>query len=189
MLFSKCNEKCKGKSDEITNTCYKNLYWKVTFSIITVRNEVAKVMFLHLCVCPQGALPHCMLNYHSLEQTQPSWSRRPGADTPPGAGTPRAAPPQEQTPPLQQTATVVDGTHPTGMHSCWTLICKCHEGGVIKIVCHFLSWFKRLTWDTHQSIIHQNIIYGTNCVHFLFIYLCTDLYIETWPTVNTIIAQ
>ena len=29
--------------------------------VITVRNEVAKVMFLHLSVCPQGGLPQCML--------------------------------------------------------------------------------------------------------------------------------
>ena len=26
-------------------------------TIFTVRNEVAKVMFLHLCVCPQGGMP------------------------------------------------------------------------------------------------------------------------------------
>ena len=41
------------------------------------------------------------------------------AGTPPGPGTP---PPWDQAPPptpLQQTATVADGTHPTGMHSCY----------------------------------------------------------------------
>ena len=32
--------------------------------IVTVRNEVVKVMFLHLSVCPQGGvLPQCMLAY------------------------------------------------------------------------------------------------------------------------------
>ena len=43
-------------------------------------NEVAKVMFLHLCVSPQGGLPQCMLGYHPPL----------GAGTPPspGAGTP-----------------------------------------------------------------------------------------------------
>ena len=61
--------------------------------------------------------------------------RPPGADNPlsrhpPGAGTPQADTPQsrhplEQTPPRadtlppQQMATVTDGTHPTGIHSCF----------------------------------------------------------------------
>ena len=90
--------------------------------LFTVRNEVAKVMFLHLSVSPRGGgLPQCVLGYH-----------------PPGAGThtPRSRPslgsrhtPLEQAPPpractlrsrhpSQQTAIVADGTHPTGMHSC-----------------------------------------------------------------------
>ena len=81
--------------------------------IFTVRNEVAKVMFLHLSVCPQGGV--CL---------SACWDT-----TPPS--TQEQAPPQEQTPPLgpdppsrhppptQQTATVADGTHPTGMHSCF----------------------------------------------------------------------
>ena len=58
----------------------------------------------------------------------PSRSRHPtpGADTPPQAGTPQGADtPPEQAPPgggtPQQTATVTDGTHPTGMHSCWRI--------------------------------------------------------------------
>ena len=85
--------------------------------IITVRNEVAKVMFLQVCVCPQwvsaprgclvpggpgpgeegvpgpggcliwGGLPQCMLGYQ---------------------------------PPLPgETATAADGTYLTGMHSCF----------------------------------------------------------------------
>ena len=47
---------------------------------------------------PWGGLPQCMLGYH-----------------PPGTRHP-----QEQAPP-QQMATVADGTHPTGMHSCFRL--------------------------------------------------------------------
>ena len=52
--------------------------YKLLGCIITVRNEVAKVMFLHLSVCPQRGwvLPQCMLGYP------------PGADTPPRADTP-----------------------------------------------------------------------------------------------------
>ena len=75
-----------------------------SLSLFTVRNEVAKVMFLHLSVCPQGgsASVHAGL--------PPPQSRHP-----PGADPPRSRPPP------QQTATVADGTHPTGMHSCSTL--------------------------------------------------------------------
>ena len=58
--------------------------------IFTVRNEVAKVMFLQVCVCP--------------------WGRG-------SASVHVGIPSREQTPP-QQTATAADGTHPTGMHSC-----------------------------------------------------------------------
>ena len=43
-----------------------------TFLLVTVRNEATKVIFLYLCVCPQGGLPQCMLGYHPLpEQTPP----------------------------------------------------------------------------------------------------------------------
>ena len=74
--------------------------------IFTVRNEVAKVMFLHLFVILStggtasvyAGIPH---------------SPSPG---PPGPGTP---PPGPGTPPEEQTTTVADGTHPTGMHSCY----------------------------------------------------------------------
>ena len=61
-----------------------------------------------------GGLPQCMLGYHPL-----------GADNPPEPGTPRANTPfplgtrhpPSRHPLPQQTATVVDGMHPTGMHS------------------------------------------------------------------------
>ena len=73
----------------------------------TVRNEVAKVMFLHLSA---GIPPS------PREQAPP-----PGADNPPREQAPpqeQAPPPREQTPPPQQTATVAECMHPTGMHSC-----------------------------------------------------------------------
>ena len=124
----------------------------LTFALtpFTVRNEVAKVMFLQASVFPQGdgvsasvhagmpqppgadtPLEQTPRNRHppgadpdppSREQTPPLWSRHPpsgsrypweqtlpipGADTSP-----------EQTPP-RDTATAADGTHPTGMHSCF----------------------------------------------------------------------
>ena len=43
----------------------------------------------------------------------------PWADTPPGQTHPEQTPPRTDTP--RQTATAVDGTHPTGMHSCFTI--------------------------------------------------------------------
>ena len=55
-----------------------------------------------LSVHKGGGQPQCMLGYHH----------------PPGAGIPT----RSRHPPPQQTATVADGTHPTGMHSCSTLI-------------------------------------------------------------------
>ena len=80
-----------------------------TNMVITVRNEVAKVMFLQACVCPHGGggwcLPQCMLGYP------------PRANTPQGADTPPSHPGAD-TPP-GETATAADGTHPTGMHSCF----------------------------------------------------------------------
>ena len=71
--------------------------------VITVRKRsCGKVMFLHLSVILStgGCLPQCMLRHTHPGQTPPppSW-----ADSPP---------------PPQQMATAVDGTHPTGMHSC-----------------------------------------------------------------------
>ena len=59
-------------------------------SIFTVRNEVAKVMFLQACVCPQGEGEY-------LTRYTP-----PGPDAPPGPGTPprtRYTPPEPGTPP------------------------------------------------------------------------------------------
>ena len=56
--------------------------------IITVRNEVVKVMFLHLSVCPQGGLPRCMMGYHP-------YPPHPGEQT----YLPRAGTPADQAPP------------------------------------------------------------------------------------------
>ena len=65
------------------------------FNIFTVRNEVAKVMFLHLSVHRgEGGLPQSMLGYHS-----PPWQ---GRHPPSKAGT---HPPGKA------------GTHPSGMET------------------------------------------------------------------------
>ena len=73
--------------------------------IITGRNEVvAKVMFLQVCVCPQGGcLPQCMLGCqtppgpgrHPPDQADPPWIRQ----TPPGSGRHPLDPPWDQADP------------------------------------------------------------------------------------------
>ena len=107
-----------------------------TFSfsqIFTDRNEVvAKVMFLQVCVCPQGGgcLPQCMLGCqapppprlgrHPRTGQTPPWEQ---ADHPPDqADTPldqADPPPGKQTPAYGLRAA---GIHPTGMHSCCTFV-------------------------------------------------------------------
>ena len=88
-------------------------------SLITVCNEVAKVMFL------QGVSVHGGGGSASVDTgiPPPSGSKRPpllNRQPPPGAGTP---PGSRHTPPPRETTTASDGTHPTGMHSCSELIC------------------------------------------------------------------
>ena len=107
--------------------------------LFTVRNEVAKVKFLHLSVSNsvhRGCLPQCMLGYHPPgpgtppeqtppEQTPPEQTppraRHPLGQAPPGTRHPPSPGTRHPPPPRQQTATVADGTHPTGMHSCCLL--------------------------------------------------------------------
>ena len=79
---------------------------KFSPSLITARNEVTKVMFLHLTFCSQGGV--CLIA---------CWDTTP----PPRPGTPQSRhhpPPGAGTPPGGETATAADGMHPTGMHSC-----------------------------------------------------------------------
>ena len=70
---------------------------------------------------------------HPPRQTQhPSWADTPQADTPPHT----------------QMATAADGTHPTGMHSCWNLISSKHNmTGIV-------------------------ISSSTRALHFMFLTLC-----------------
>ena len=83
---------------------------------ITVCNEVAKVMFLHMSVLLStggSASVHA-----GIPPTRPQ-SRHPPEQVPPEQAYPpeQTYPPSKHTP--QQMATAVDGTHPTGMHSSW----------------------------------------------------------------------
>ena len=99
--------------------------------IITIGNEVAKVMFLHLFVNHsvhrgRSASVHAGIPHHPpWDQAPPNQAPPPKPGTPLGPGPPDhalhqdQAPPRDKAPPCQQTATVADGTHPTGMHFCF----------------------------------------------------------------------
>ena len=83
--------------------------WDITsretdFYIVTVCNEVAKVMFSQACVCPHGGLV--------LGESGPGGCLVPG-----GLG-PGGIPACTEADPPGETATAADGMHPTGMHSC-----------------------------------------------------------------------
>ena len=78
-------------------------YAVLVFLIFTVRNEVAKVMFLQVSVCHSVHRGVCL---------SACWDTTLRTREPPGPANP----------PHQQTATVADGTHPTGMHSCDILL-------------------------------------------------------------------
>ena len=74
--------------------------------LVTVRNEVAKVMFLHLSAILFGGGGVCL---------SACWDATPRDQAaPPG---PCTTTPQDQAHPPPETATAADGT-PTGMHSC-----------------------------------------------------------------------
>ena len=73
-------------------------------------------VFTGVCLSTGGVLPQCMLGYHHPP---------PGAD-PPGPG--RHHPPRKQTPEYGLRAA---GTHPTGMHSFYTCLSFCSQGGVV----------------------------------------------------------
>ena len=101
---------------------------KSLMPIVTVRNEVAKVMFLQACVCPQGEvcsggclLPGGLL----LGVSVPGGVCSQGVSAPSGVGLlPGELVSQHaltQTPP-GETAAAADGTHPTGMHSCFRIV-------------------------------------------------------------------
>ena len=93
--------------------------------IFTVRNEVAKVMFLHLSVSHSAHRWGGSASVHAGTPPHP-----PRAGTPPEVGTPlgpappRPGTPLEQSPPPPPADSYcVDGTHPTGMHSCFIGVC------------------------------------------------------------------
>ena len=88
---------------------------------VTARNEVAKVMFLHVSVCPQGGLPQCMLGYNpppprsKHPKDQPSRSR----NTPPEQAPPRTRPTPEPDPHRSRLPPPTDGCYCGRYASYW----------------------------------------------------------------------
>ena len=97
------------KSGKITQNAGKLWeFQKKKLFVITVHNEVAKVMFLHLSVIlftGRGVVPQCMLGYHPPEahtpleahppEAHPLWEAPPRRHAPWEAHTPRRHFPQE----------------------------------------------------------------------------------------------
>ena len=126
----------------------------VNYSIFTVRNSsCGKVMFSQASVClstgGRGGVQPLGQNHLPARHTPP-WTDTPGhtpprqthtplARHPPPGDTPGQNPTQADTPvgrhphptlplpPPRQTATALDGTHPTGIHSCTKFTTKCTD--------------------------------------------------------------
>ena len=86
-------------------------------------SSCGKVMFSQASVCPQGE-GVCLWVWGCT----PPLGRHPLGRHPLGRHPPRQTPPRQMPPgqtlpppPSPETATVADGTHPTGMHSCFVL--------------------------------------------------------------------
>ena len=98
-LLSKLPYGCTSISQiVVSGTCKQLLmhFKDCTEPIFTVRNEVAKVMFLHLSVILSTGGGFC---FSACWDTSPPGTRPPGADPPGSRHPPGADTPQEQTPP------------------------------------------------------------------------------------------
>ena len=139
---------------------WKSHQWYLSTDIITVRNKVAKVMFLQACVCPHGGI--CL---SACWDTGPWEQTPPQADTPPGADTPRswhphrADTPREHTPPPRETATAADGTHPTGMHSCFCSASAFSSNLLLKSGWWSESGTKNCNRQVPSSLLYTKIIW------------------------------
>ena len=76
--------KLGGRIGNLKIFCMMHIY---KMAVITIHNEVAKVMFLQVSVWPQGrwgCMPQCMLGYHPSRADTPPWEQipYPRADTP-----------------------------------------------------------------------------------------------------------
>ena len=144
--------------------------------IFTVCNEVAKVMFLQVCVCPRGGgggIPACLaggiptcLAAGLQGGGIPACLQQVSRGGPCSRGVP--APGGVWRRPPQQMATVADGTHPTGMHSCLYLFCIWRNTpkswfplwlSLASKTCYIVDfWLSTDNWDTLDSVGAHHII-------------------------------
>ena len=145
-------------------------------------------MFLQASVCPQGGrgcLPQCMVGYTPPPGADTPRSRSPRADHPWEQTPPRADSPLEQTPP-ERRVIAADGTHPTGMHSCYIFVAYLVQHITAKLAHLLLSPFfaygekmwsqvKLLKWLKYMEVFR--FVSPTNVVWNLSEYL-TQYYIS-----------
>ena len=91
---------------------------KVMFSQVSVILSTGGKVYTHWKTLPLGRHPQADT---PLRQTPPRQTS-PSRQTP----LPIRQTPRRQTPPPHETATAVDGTHPTGMHSCKLVLNPIH---------------------------------------------------------------
>ena len=107
------------KSFPANSIRYQDIHWLVDWLFLPSAMKLRRLCFYTCLSVHRGR------GSASVHTGMPPPPR--GAGTLPGAGTPLdQAPPQSRHPPLgpstpQQTATVADGTHPTGIHSCFLI--------------------------------------------------------------------
>ena len=100
---------------------YKGFKCNFCSSLLPSTTKLRRLCFYTCLSVHKGVCLSACWDTTPLDQAPP-WSRHPPDLAPPqGPGTPlgpsTCPPPPDQAKP-EQTATVADGTHPTGMHSC-----------------------------------------------------------------------
>ena len=100
--FQCCDLRCWNNLE----ACFQYLEVCASYSIlITVRNKVVKVMFLHVSVCPQGGVPGQVPPWDQVHPLGPGTPCRYQVHPPLGPGTPpgtRYIPPGPGTPPRRR---------------------------------------------------------------------------------------
>ena len=93
---------------------------------------------------------------HPWEQTPPPEQTHPPEQTPPGSRhPPRSRQPPGTDPPPRETAIAADGTHPTGMHSCYIFVAYLVQHMTAKLAHLLLSPFCCL-WG--ENVITSQIV-------------------------------
>ena len=103
---------------------------------------------------------------HPPSRHSPCRHPLPWADTLPGRHLPRQTPPQVDNTP-SETATAADGTHPTGMHSCYHLLLDRAEFFRINTDIHFI-----LQQLEHWSLKNNSTVIINGLFCYLLLIAC-----------------